>query len=1378
MACMIVLAPQLIYADSTSVNDFSESVDSLTPLSGKSVSLGNGWELTADKFGWCRKENDPDVDNIIVARGHVKIQKQGKSPILAVDFSAMNLDELRDVTVTIERDGDNRVLVVAPSYSGLGMQLYASNIIKHGGSGKRSEITMISDFPWRFYPYRNTSNLILYPAFFRPVLTGISDGTFGWTGSFIDALEHKFEEGSLNVSIPFTVTPDAVSTVAGHEPVLLFNIGTWFGKVFGLPVESVPVVLSQEAGQSHARVKFDVSDVFGSIPGELLGIFSHMDTIRKVFLKINSKDKLKLATKKAIVWGDAKIVKYSSSRLSPLFDEHRTQFLKDIEDSKTNTSEGTRNIFKALGRFFAMVDNSEIDYDFINQDIALNPLYVQIGLFEAAGDFKGNIYAALSKRGDPAYYFIDTLGLDVTMPYEVTQVSAVPFFALEKIPLPENPFQIGLGVVELGGKISGMADPLYDVFHLAGKGGEAVDYSKWNVDAETEGTVALVDSLGLIMGTQEICLPWPLSMKTTLDFKLGNQNGIAGTGKISLFDLVEGKGSFHFFIGNNAKPIDFQAGLSANAFGVNADGTLSGYFDTGKTFHMKLNDKVSFKIAGHELAGLPFEMGFAMNEEKITLSTELSWGSYLCAWGHCVIHSGHKRNSLTFRFDSMSEMSTTTETAYGDGIYCNAGSTADHLFNVDSGNERVTISARCSPGSFPVFSVRGPDGQDYYMQEMENDGGAVVIDLNSDDVEIHPMPESGADEASSPGFIIDADTGTTLFVLEDPQPGQYSVSPAPESESTICIEAHVTAEMVMLSAADTDQQAMDINEAYNETIPVAFRSANTRAGTVVAVYARPTTFRNSTYDYWHEKLFDESSNPSIRSHLSDEGDYVYNSAWNQDSSVKTLGCLEAASHDLKTAVVPGTDLIYMSPRLTCKETTTLQRNHTSIKLGEFLISEDGLHQFDLQIGAHDLYSGKYQLLAKYENRKDADYIELPCTLTVHGDTSLPAAEITSVEETEKGEALIQWRSTADLSDIAMVRVFLHDHGKGDSEEVYSSWFDFNPGDPINITGLRKENNYSFSIELLKEATTTDDSGKTHALNLPGLRSETTAFTPQGQAFAGSPCVKLVDCESFAKFDENGDLFIRLRILNESKTAMIQAPVRIYYNHRNEDSLLAEFHMALEGLSYSDVHAVIPFEHISAIETSDSNTPSIVYDIETDDQNEHLTYDNEGIIEIDNVADFLAAKAALNETPILLHLKQGWNLVADAIAEDDIFDKLPSGNIYSHDGTNIQENVKNISRGGGYFVYLPKDANIVLTGTPLVPDFDNLNSNKWQLMGTGVDIYNTLSKSVTIPPDSHTYTPGEPFDRIFVLQRTHDGETQWVMNPAVIEAGSGFWCIKE
>ena len=85
------------------------------------------------------------------------------------------------------------------------------------------------------------------------MLTGVSDGTFGWTGSFVDALEEKFKEGSLNLSIPFTVTHDTISTIAGHEPTILFNIGTWFGKVFGLPLESVPIVLSQEAGELSCK---------------------------------------------------------------------------------------------------------------------------------------------------------------------------------------------------------------------------------------------------------------------------------------------------------------------------------------------------------------------------------------------------------------------------------------------------------------------------------------------------------------------------------------------------------------------------------------------------------------------------------------------------------------------------------------------------------------------------------------------------------------------------------------------------------------------------------------------------------------------------------------------------------------------------------------------------------------------------------------------------------------------------------------------------------------------------------------------------------------------------------------------------------------------
>ena len=94
--------------------------------------------------------------------------------------------------------------------------------------------------------------------------------------------------------------------------------------------------------------------------------------------------------------------------------------------------------------------------------------------------------------------------------------------------------------------------------------------------------------------------------------------------------------------------------------------------------------------------------------------------------------------------------------------------------------------------------------------------------------------------------------------------------------------------------------------------------------------------------------------------------------------------------------------------LTREEASTHQRNYTSIKLGEFLLNEDAVHQLDFQIGAHEIYSGEYQLIAKFENRKDSKYVELPYTLTVHSDTLLPAATITSVEETENSEALIQY----------------------------------------------------------------------------------------------------------------------------------------------------------------------------------------------------------------------------------------------------------------------------------------------------------------------------------------------------------------------------------
>ena len=91
-------------------------------------------------------------------------------------------------------------------------------------------------------------------------------------------------------------------------------------------------------------------------------------------------------------------------------------------------------------------------------------------------------------------------------------------------------------------------------------------------------------------------------------------------------------------------------------------------------------------------------------------------------------------------------------------------------------------------------------------------------------------------------------------------------------------------------------------------------------------------------------------------------------------------------------VVPQTDTIQPKPALDTRSSNDPATEfHASVKLGEFLINEDGVHQLELQIGAHEVYGGKYQLLAKYENRKDSQYVELPYILAVHNVTLFAAA---------------------------------------------------------------------------------------------------------------------------------------------------------------------------------------------------------------------------------------------------------------------------------------------------------------------------------------------------------------------------------------------------
>jgi hypothetical protein len=136
-------------------------------------------------------------------------------------------------------------------------------------------------------------------------------------------------------------------------------------------------------------------------------------------------------------------------------------------------------------------------------------------------------------------------------------------------------------------------------------------------------------------------------------------------------------------------------------------------------------------------------------------------------------------------------------------------------------------------------------------------------------------------------------------------------------------------------------------------------------------------------------------------------------------------------------------------------------------------------------------------------------------------------------------------------------------------------------------------------------------------------------------------------------------------------------------------------------------------------------------------------------------------------------------VGDSVRGDDIFYKFPVSEIYSYNGTEMLENVKNREANRGYFVYLEKDANIILEGVCQKPDFEGVQDKKWNLMGTGVDLYNSFYLSEMEKQQNFvTYTPGKECSKVFTVEADNENGIKWIENPDKIKAGSGFWCVKE
>ena len=1343
----------------------------------KTLSLENNFILSADKLSWCYDTKDNDGNVKIKAEGNIKIKTEGKKNILSVDVSKDGEDyNLSKAVIFIDRDENNKTKVIFPAFAGVGMTLSADNIQRTEVSNPEM-IELIRNYPWRFDPAADDPSLLLYPAFFRPVFNGIfllHGKAFAYMANLTTALTMNPDE-NFHIPVPLLVEGTLIKTASENPPVVGINVGSWFGQDFIIPLEDTDVQFSQ-IGDSHAEVAFGINAVVGKTLESV-----SKSNFWKYAYKLKMSDGGDFALEKqfkqmkfddADSYGNSDTFNYLSTE-----DRDKvTQELKDFQQQKKDQAAYNFNLFKAL---LTMTTESEIDYDFLSGGFDLKPV-IDLSLFHVKGeDGKLMFELGFSPLGES--YYLNNIGFDFELPKILRDLTPEPQYTLEKAVL-KDPFTIGIGMFSGNMALKGLAQPLYDLLE---SGGEKIPYDLLHIEVDVGMGWVLLDELGGFETIHDIPVigQWILSGGLMVKLKFGQTTGFSASGNTSFFEVFGSQGaSIHLYFPGPDFAVTGSYGIPL--LGVSLSSAFSGnYTKDHSDYPISMSGEATWRVP----SWVPVIHGWTLGSVGVNSQIGARTGAtfmeaskyiwfpwpvnskvfYARLWIYDPHHSPHTWVTTGAR---PAGNSNGIEFAMGTPVYhTNLRSGTEeykHTFQVSEGNEDLSVVLNCTNGAYPRYSVTMPDGSLYTLNN--------TYTFDTDSLKkMATSPQNGDNNKTSVGyFIYDANQSVTMFGHSTPPTGTYTLTIDPDVDLQICdIDAYVTAKMAVLDSVDSMQngtvEPITLQYHTGGQAQIKLQSSGGMATTPITLYAQPTHVRNLAYDYWHETLFDSTADAADRAHLHDDGDYNY-VALGDDENNAFAGQLVVTQHTMQDYVIPEqTEWIQSAPP-SKEEASEIQRSYASIKLGNFTLQGEGVHQLTFTIDAEELFQGSYRLLAKVQNRFDAEYVALPYELIINDRRTFAVPVIDHVDESDEGDALIYWNSDFNLSEIGKVRLFVYDRQKSGNGDLYTTHIDYDPSyqdiKPIRLRGLISGQSYGFSLALL-------DQNGTLSSHKSMIKS-----IDIGSSAEGSPCIKIVDHESFAKFDEQGNLEIRMRVLNESSIAMKNTPVELHYRHKTDKALIAGFSMNLDGMAYSDVHISVPFSTINAIPNLKvDHLNAVIYDIRTNAQNELLMHDNFGLISLKNMHYYTANKDRMDPTAknILINLKKGWNLLGDAVWDEDLYDKISTLDLHMYDGISIQHYLSNRNRGSAYFVYAKHDQQIVVTGLPIVPDFEHLKAVPWQLIGTGIDIKKVTSST---QPDDVTYTPGEACNQIFVL-RHNNSYAQWYINPDVIYAGEGFWCKK-
>ena len=1343
----------------------------------KEVKLENDFILSAQTLQWCHDTQNNDGNVKIKAEGNVTIGSDGGKTLLSVRVNTDGTDyNLTKGVVFIDLDESNATKVVFPGFIGLGTSLHAENI-RRNEVAEAESMELIRNYPWRFYPAEadEAARLVLYPAFFRPVFSGIfalHGKAFAYMAN-IGAVLKMDPDDSLHVPVPMQVDATTLTTMEELAPVVGINVGSWFGQDFIIPLETADVRFSQ-TGDTHAAVSFSIESVVGSTL-ESVSKSSFWDYAYNLHMSVGGDytlEKQFMRTKfdDADEYGNSQqFWNLSAEERNTVKDE-----LKAFQDQKHDQAKYNFNLFKQL---LTMTVKSGIDYDFLSSAFDLKPV-IDLSIFSVKGS-GGEIDFDLGFQTLDGKAYFNNIGFDATLPDLVRDLTPEPQYALEKAAL-KDPFCIGIALQSGSMSIKGLAQPLYDLLE---SGGTVIPYELMHVKVDVGAGWVLLDELGGFKSIHDIPIigQWILSGNVMISLKFGQTTGFSASGNASVFKVIAGRsvGMHLYFPGP-----DFALSGSEDVplLGVSVVTTFSGKYNKNHSdYPLKASGTATWKVPswvpiihGWKLGSVGVDAAIgARTGATYAEATKYIWWPwpvnpktyYARVWIYDPDHNPHTWfDAGTLKNDDAEKASFTMGTLLKrQSIVLSAENDEEipYTFDVPAGYVDLSAMLSCSDGSHPRFSVTMPDGTQYTLDNTYAFDRDALLAMAQ-----QPITTADENRSGTGYFIYDENGSTTLFGHAYPPEGNYSITVEAGTDTQICtFSTYVTPKLATLEAAEDAQQTIAVDYRSGGTFGVRLQSSGGMETTPVTLYARPLNVRDHTADVWEEVIFGPDAPASMRAGLTDGGDYDY-VADETGTLGEWTGTLQATHHSVSDHVTASGTEPLQQTTVTKAELTAMQRNFASTELGAFELEGDGTHTLGVTLASESLSQGEYRLIARAQNRLDAPYVTLPYTLRVTDQNAPASPVIDSVELSSEGEAQIYWHTDENLSALGKVRLFVYEDASNDASDLYTAHIDFDPAydtvDPLTLPGLVSGKGYRFAIALL-------DQNRTMHSHLS--RGASLQITQDG---LGAPNVKLVDVESYAAFDQNGDLAIRMRVLNTSTAAMKAAPVKLYYRHKSDATLIASFELALEGETYKDIELAIPFKNLDAIALERLDYPeAVVFDIDTSDQDELLAFDNFGLISVENMHYFTAVQshADTKTANVAVTLQAGWNLVADAVWDEDIFDKIGDLDLYMYNGETIRQYLPNEARGGAYFVRAKHDQSIVVTGMPIVPDFTALEQKPWQLLGTGVDIVKSTAAG---PDDGYTYRPGEGCDRIFVL-RDNGTYPQWTANPDVIRAGEGFWC---